>query len=132
MAAWVVYVTGVGAVVAVAALLLERGLRRLGGPVRWVWIAALTGTVSIPAAALFFGTGEVGWSVPAVEVSTVSETVFVAGWMAATLMLLANFRLSAWTLRRNRRSWRDVRVGGHRAMVSAGFGPGVIGVVRPR
>ena len=132
MAAWMVYVTGVGAVVGAAAVLLERGLHRLGRPVRWVWLAALTGTGSIPVAALIFGTGEAGWSVPAVAVPAAAETVFVVGWVTATLMLLANLRLSAWTLRRNRRAWRDARVDGHRAVVSAGFGPGVIGVARPR
>ena len=50
-AAWVVYVLLVGAILAVAANMLEAAARRIRISTRWVWVAALTGLVALSVSA---------------------------------------------------------------------------------
>lgn len=128
MVVWLAYATAVGAGLGLAALLAERGLLRLGRPVRWVWAGAMAATVALPAVA---GLGR-GSSAAAGDVLVVGDGVLLAAWVAVSVALLANVRLSAWTVRRNARSWRGGRMGARRVMVSTGFGPGVVGAARPR
>lgn len=154
MVAWVVYLTGMGTAAGLAGLLAERGLRHLGRPVRGVWISAMAATIGLPMV-IAFGVGGSGglagaasrpgaaapgvlagsstWSwIPAGLGSPAMDLVLLAGWLTASLVLLGNVRLSAWTLRRNERSWRSGSIGDERVLLSRGFGPGVIGAGRPR
>ena len=146
MLAWVLYASVVGGTLGVAALLAEKGLRHLGRPVRWAWAAAMLGTVVLPVAAVIAGSagapgaaGAAGAAaagvVPLLEAGagSVSLNRLLLGlWVALTLVLLANVRLASWTVRRNLRRWRTRRLEEHSLLVSAGFGPGVVGVSRPR
>lgn len=143
MVAWMLYVTAAGCATGLAAVLSERGLRHLGRPVRWSWAGAMGATIGLPAVVGWVG-GVTGsrpaalaepstWSrIPAELASATTDAVLLAAWIIASLMLLGNVRLSAWTLRRNERSWRSGSVGGRRVLWSRGFGPGVIGATRPR
>lgn len=146
MVAWMAYLTGVAAVLGVAGLLAERGLRRLGLPARWVWACSLVATVAVPLAFAAGGRagdfavtdgwhgawGGVWGAVPAGLGTAGLETAILVGWTMVSLMLLASVRLAGWTLRRNERSWRAEWADGHRVLVSERFGPGVIGASRPR
>jgi bla regulator protein BlaR1 len=129
MIAWLLYVTAVGVVVSLASALAEAGLRSLGRPVRWVWVAAMLGTVGLPVVATVGGDGATGsWS----TVPSVGGRLILLAWIAGAAMLLANLRLADWTLRRNARSWRPAEQDGRRVLMTAGFGPGVVGARRPR
>jgi bla regulator protein blaR1 len=122
---WMLYLTGVGGVLGLACLLVERGLRHLGRPVRMVWASAMGATVLLGLS----GT----WSqVSGGSAASTAERTMLILWAAASLVLLTNLRISAWTLRRNERFWRPDRVGGQEVLVSSGIGPGVVGAVRPR
>ena len=48
MIPWMIYALAVGVLLALAALLAERGARRAGGPGRWMWVAAIGLTVVLP------------------------------------------------------------------------------------
>lgn len=136
MVAWMLYVTAAGCAFGVAALLAERGLRELGRPVRWAWLGAMAATVAVPVVLAWIGWGGGGGvgagGQTASSVGPSLETVLMAVWLVASLILLASVRLSGWTVRRNRRSWRPRRVDGQRVAISTGFGPGVVGAARPR
>lgn len=131
MVAWLLYLTGVGAVIGLAGLLAERGLRHLGRPVRWVWLCAMVATIGWAAPAGVAGSSSWSW-IPAGLGSPGIDMLLLAAWITVSLVLLGNVRLAAWTVRRNERSWRRVRMGGEEVLMSRGFGPGVIGAARPR
>ena len=135
MAAWMLYATAVGAVFSVAAWLVESGLQhfeRGSRRIRWVWAVAMAVTAVVPLVAGLRGSpvgpdaGGGGWP------PGPGGTVLLLAWVAGAFALLANIRLSGWTVRRNARSWRSVRSMGRSVLVSAAFGPGVIGARRPR
>lgn len=157
MAAWMLYMTMFAGALGGAGVLAERGFRHLGRPVRWVWVFVMAGAVALPVGLAFAastraatsgagvgagaGAAEIAgpggvlggpavWSrIPTGLGSSTADVALLAAWLAVSLILFASLRLSAWTLRRNERAWRNGRVDGHRVLVSAGFGPGVIGVV---
>ena len=52
---WAVYAFAISLFLATGAWLLEHGLSRIGMPVRWVWLGALTLSLGLPAAALLRG-----------------------------------------------------------------------------
>lgn len=160
MAAWMLYMTMFAGALGGAGVLAERGFRHLGRPVRWVWVSVMAGAVALPVGLAFAAStraatsgagvgagaraagiagpggvlgGPAVWSrIPTGLGSSTADVALLAAWLAVSLILFASLRLSAWTLRRNERAWRNGRVDGHRVLVSAGFGPGVIGALRPR
>ena len=136
MVAWALYVTLVAGVLSGAGVLAERGLRRLGRPVRGAWVVAMAGSVGLPlvtaAKALLAvapgagapAAGATTWSgLPAAFDSSAVTAGLLAAWAATSLVLLANVRLSTWTVRRNERTWRSAMVAGRRVVPA---------VVRPR
>jgi bla regulator protein blaR1 len=125
MVVWLLYATTSGCLLGLAGLLAERGLRNLGRPVRLVWVVALALTVLLPLPALWSRLG-------GVLGGPTLDLLLVVGWAALSLVVMAALRLSGWTLRRNARSWSTREVDGERVDVSAGFGPGVVGIWRPR
>ncbi|HEV2146465.1 MAG TPA: hypothetical protein VGR37_03525, partial [Longimicrobiaceae bacterium] len=50
IAHWILYCAGVGLLLTLGALALERALRACALPTRWAWLAALLLTLAIPAA----------------------------------------------------------------------------------
>lgn len=135
MLMWMLYVTAVGCVLGLAALLAEWALRQLGRPVRWAWAAALASTVMVPLGVAVVAAGVLpvdGFLSAGSRPASGVDTLLLAGWGVVTLVLLASLRLSAWTLRRNLRSWRSDVVEGQRVRLSTVFGPSVVGVRAPR
>lgn len=49
MISWVIYAVVVSGLLTLAALLLERMVHAIGGPVRWAWSGAMMASVSLPA-----------------------------------------------------------------------------------
>jgi bla regulator protein blaR1 len=153
MAVWMLYLTVIAAAFCVAGVLAEHGLRQLGLPVRWVWASAMAATVLLPLAMALAGRGEMmGWGVgnlvsapvggtlepavwsriPSDPGSSTLDRVLVWAWIAASLLTLGRLILSTWALRRSERSWRTATVAGHPVLLSAEFGPAVVGAWRPR
>ncbi len=153
MATWMLYLTAVAAAFCVAGVLAERGLRQLGRPVRWVWASVMAATVLLPLAVARASGGDVVarsigegagapvdvimepvvWSrIPSHLGSSAVDGVLLGVWIAASLIMLGTLLLSVWVLRRSERSWRRATVAGHSVLVSADFGPAVLGALRPR
>lgn len=132
MMAWMLYATGVGVAFSVAAAFAEAGLRHprvSAGRIRWVWATAMAATCVVPVvlglAAATGGPGPAGWL-------ETTDTLLLLLWAALSLALLANMRLSAWTVERNTRSWQRARSRGEGVLISSAFGPGVVGVREPK
>ncbi|HEX2209950.1 MAG TPA: M56 family metallopeptidase [Longimicrobium sp.] len=156
IAHWMLYCLTVGALLSLAALAAERGMRAFALPQRWVWAAAMVLMLALPAAARWMprapapvpATGPIGSGVgmtipardlaapapelaPRIDLSTLDGTLAI-GWMilsgAAVLALAA-----AWTvLERRRRGWSAAEVDGVPVLLSPSTGPAVIGLFRSR
>jgi hypothetical protein len=124
MMAWAAYVVGVGGALGLAGHLAERGLRHLGRPVRHVWTFVMTTTALVCVLSAWRSLGHAD--------SPVAPLWLVVGWGTVSVVAVTSLKISGWTLRRNARGWRSRRVDGHGVLVTAGFGPGVIGWWRPR
>lgn len=70
MIAWMMYAAVIGALVGIAAVLAERGARRVGIAGRWMWVGAIALTIALPVIALWRPSGSVA---PSTESAT--ETV---------------------------------------------------------
>jgi TonB-dependent SusC/RagA subfamily outer membrane receptor len=60
------------------------------------------------------------------------ERTFITIWLLSSMALFAFLFLSARSLRRERRRWREATVDGTRVLVAPNRGPAVIGVLRAR
>lgn len=154
MIAWMVYTIATSAALGLAALAIERALGLYRRPTRWPWIAAIVGSIAIPAALLVSpraaptGTADVAppVAIEAPLVGSVADRVtqasapgwpdlepwLLVGWGMASLVLLVSFARSAWRLRRSRRRWQPAEIDGQPVLESASIGPAVVGVVRTR
>ncbi|MBW3661073.1 MAG: M56 family metallopeptidase [Gemmatimonadetes bacterium] len=154
MIAWALYTVGISAALGLAALALERAVGVYGRPTRWAWVAAMVGSMVIPAALLVVPrttpTGAVDAAPPvAIEAPLAGPIVdrlpvapasawhdvglyLLVGWGVASLVLLVTFGRSAWRLRHARRRWRPVEISGQPVLESDSIGPAVVGVVRTR
>lgn len=155
IAHWMLYCLAVGALLSLGALAMERAMRAFARPQRWVWAAAMLGTMAIPAAARWLprapapapapaafagqGTrvrmqdpgGDAARSAPRIDAAAL-ERPLALGWMglstAAVLALAA-----AWAvLERRRRGWQAAEVDGVPVLLSPATGPAVIGLFRSR
>lgn len=154
MIAWMLYTIAISAALGLAALAVERALGLYHRPTRWAWVAAMAGSLAIPAALLVIpraaptGAGDLAPPI-AIEtpmVATIADRLpeasvsgwpdlgpyLLAGWGLASLVLLVTFGRSAWRLRRARRWWRPVEIAGQPVLESDSVGPAVVGVVRTR
>jgi TonB family protein len=147
-----VFVLTVSALAAAAAALGDAGLRRLGLPSRWIWLASLAAGPVLLAASLA-GLGAAGTDgvagalgeVPVVEIPGVVlgsgspgadpavwlvalEAALLALWIASAVGLAAALARAHQTLRRERRGWEPTRVLGRAVLVAAGRGPAVAGL----
>ena len=149
-----VYVTVVSFVLGVAAWTLERGMRGLTFPTRWIWTVALTGSLGFALATLlpviFRGsladTSAAGASAIVLTPVVVSlgrvtasvtpfadlDVLLLAGW--ALLSLGVGFLLLRAQLQlvSERSKWTPTELDGCRVMVSKDLGPGAVGLLRPR
>ena len=85
-AAWMLYVLLVGTLLACAALAADVALRRTGVPTRWVWVAALAGSVAL---AVFAPRGQapVAFKIPSANVMEVAEVPAVEARSIAAYVL---------------------------------------------
>ncbi len=146
----------VALLVAGAAWFLDRGLRALGRPTRWVWIGALgIGGLApflprfLPAAATADGPGPLAiplyalyeLGTPASPLPEQSGSLLArigledpvgALWILGSVLVLVLFALFCLRLRRLRARCEPRDVCGEEVLRSDGFGPAVVGLIRSR
>lgn len=139
-----------------SAWFLDRGLRALGRPTRWVWIGALgVGGLApflpglLPAAATADGPGPLAVPVYALyELGTPASPLpeqsgsLLAGigledplgalWIMGSVLVLGFFALFCLRLRRLQARCEPRDVCGEEVLHSDGFGPAVVGLIRSR
>ena len=159
IAAWMLYLALVSTLLALAAWGVEAILRARRVPTRWAWVGAAAGTLALPLlapwvprlSAFFARGGAAGDGARLTEVllaagnGEAGSTSALAGsaappwlgpllvllWIAATLVVAATFTYTHLRLGRQLRGWRDTRMGNATVRLSNGFGPAVVGVLRP-
>lgn len=139
-----------------SAWFLDRGLRALGRPTRWVWTGALgIGGMApflprfLPAAATADGPGPLAIPVHALyELGTMAAPLpeqsgsFLAGigledplrvlWILGSILVLGLFALLCLRLRRLRARCEPRDIRGEEVLCSDGFGPAAVGLIRSR
>jgi TonB-dependent SusC/RagA subfamily outer membrane receptor len=149
-----IYGTVVALLLAGGAHFLDRGLRALGKPTRWVWIVAMaggalapfipklfpaslpetpSGAVGLPMEVLYevgaLGAGGTAGSAPVFLTPAGSLSIL---WALSSLFVLVVFAGVCLRLRRQRRTWERREVRGEEVLLSKGLGPAVLGLIRPR
>ena len=158
--AWIGYCVLVSALLALAALASERALGHFRKPVRWVWFAAILGSLAAPATAflapgLFPGNAaapvpplagaavlaDPASAAPVVDPLLPQESAAgldlaavgaVLGWVWALLVLAMLVHLTRVyrRLRLEMRAWTPGQVLGESVMISDDRGPAVVGLAR--
>ncbi|MEX0894014.1 MAG: M56 family metallopeptidase, partial [Gemmatimonadota bacterium] len=155
---WMLYLALVSTLLALAAWAAEAVLRSRGLPGRWPWAAAMLGTVLVPLVAARLPslgtllpragtatgmplegtplslTGMQATSpptLPAYHPSLWLEPALGALWLAAGLLLAVAFASVYLRLVRRGRAWPAAEMEGMRVRLSDGFGPAVLGLLRP-
>jgi outer membrane biosynthesis protein TonB len=159
LANWMLYCAAVGVLLSGGALALERGLRSLGRPTRWVWAGAMALTLAVPAAARFVPAPPAApaavdaapagtrmrapaapleaktaarWAAPlALDLGGWDPALRVA-WGASSAAVLLGLAAMAAVLARRRRGWSAAEVDGVPVLVSPDVGPAVVGLFRSR
>jgi BlaR1 peptidase M56 len=159
IAAWLAYALVIALLVSIAALAVERiaRLRHLQG--RWIWVAALLLSVTLP---MLFGwhsalTAQrpavtlaalaareqppvyelspiawVGGHAPVVAHRVALDTWLLTGWSALSALALATLAMGWMQIRRRLRSSVSGELHGVNVIVADDIGPAVVGIVRPR
>jgi hypothetical protein len=159
IAAWMLYATALGCLLAGAAVALERlaGWWRL--PRRWAWLVAVALTIAAPAVlavrrtapppappsgaaapALPPGFGGVGMARPLTMSARILDALRAAGahldrplalaWLLGSAALAFGLADPSVRQRRSRRTWARRLVGGTPVLVAGDAGPAVLGVWR--
>ena len=137
-----------------AAHFLDRGLRALGRPTRWVWIMGLAGGVLVPLAARILPSrtpsGPPEWAFGAFPVTHVRDAtaglrepgpwmppmmldgLILLLWIASAAVLALLLLGAGIRLWRRRKRWEDREVAGETILISNGLGPALLGILRPR
>jgi beta-lactamase regulating signal transducer with metallopeptidase domain len=146
--------------VAGAAHFIDRGLRSLRRPTRWVWLAALVVGGLAPfipkliRAGVPEATGDAGLSLealglpiePLYEVGAMGASGTAAApplllavesslsllWILGSVLVLIVFAQAWLRLRRQREAWETRNVSGEDVLLSERLGPAVLGMIRPR
>lgn len=147
MATWMLYTATVFALIGVAAVFVERGLRLTRYPTRVVWIVAIGGSAALSVLAWFNAT------TPPVELDPVAaggaaiidpaawaalltvpessswglDTLLAWTWGVASAGLALVLAFAYFRFRRESAGWPVTRIGGFTARVSPAFGPAVVG-----
>lgn len=145
IAAWMLYCTAFGILIAGAALLAESAITARGGQTRRVWGVALLASALLPVVAMLVDDTPAAREVGGVVVATspaagvVMESVvslasldrFLAlAWFGASALLLSLLAGGCLVTWRRRRRWSARDVDGVRVLVSKDLGPAVVGFVR--
>jgi hypothetical protein len=157
IALWMLYCVGVSLLLALAALVLEHGMRLRGLPLRWAWMGALLGSMSLTVAPWFAspdagGAGATATAVPPraafvqsgllglpIPISRPDVSVLPAlGNLDQPLLLMWGLLSGSafvfiWGaqrhLGRRRRAWRWTTLDGVSALISREVGPAVVGIL---
>ena len=151
--AWMLYSLLVAALLGVAAIAADFASRLTNRSTRWIWLASLAGTVSLPLLTRLFRTpgipvesgtaaGTLGpagsaslvqtlerwWSATAIPSSL--EIPLLAAWIGASILVLAVLVTAYVRLHGELRRWRRERVEDVEVRVSEDRGPAVVGFAR--
>ena len=148
----IVYATAVSLLLGLAAWTLERAVRALAFPTRWIWAAAMSGSLGFTLVAILW---PIAASTPQATASATPldavlvpvvrsltrladplpsgvglDTLLGAGWailslVAASVLMGAHLRLVL-----ERSAWSLEKLGGRDVLVSEDLGPGVVGWLR--
>lgn len=149
VASWLLYSTAVSLLLGLAAAAGEAALRGRARGRRWVWLAALAGSVALPVAA-FLAPPEAAdgaaavvalpWDLlkrggavaagPAPSRGVDVDALLVAGWASASSSVLFVLVLAHVRLARARRGWGREEVDGVPVWVSRDLGPAALGFFR--
>lgn len=150
MSAWMVYAAVVGGLFGVAAAALEWVTRSAGRCGRWLWAAAMAASLgvplvaplrdatpaTVPAGASAIDAAGAVLSREAVSVlrrvADVVDPWLAPFWLVASLTLAGALVAGLARLRGRTRGWPEAVVGERSVLLSTGFGPAVVGVLRPR
>ena len=148
----IVYATAVSLLLGLAAWTLERAVRALAFPTRWIWAGAMSGSLGFTLVAILWPTASSTPQAPAsatpldaILVPVVEsltrladplpsgvglDTLLGAGWamlslVAASVLMGAHLRLVL-----ERPAWSPEKLGGRDVLVSDDLGPGVVGWLR--
>jgi TonB family protein len=148
VATWVVYCLVLSALLTGGALAWERSAQGARLPVRWGWLVALAGSVSLPwllrlaPARNFADSLPAGLPVvrldPVLGAAAAAESggglgavgVAAIAWVVVSVLLGVLLGGLMWRLHRSRSAWRAEEIDGMRVLVSEDVGPAVIGVAR--
>ena len=153
MGTWVVWAMGIAGLLGVSALLAESAFRERGWPTRLPWAVALASSVAVafgglwrPSPGITTASSADGWlildpswlgelgSMAVASTPTLGERVesyLVVAWVAASAVALALLVGGLATLRARAARWHRARVQGESVLLSADFGPALVGVVHP-
>jgi beta-lactamase regulating signal transducer with metallopeptidase domain len=157
MIAWVVYGILVSSALSVGALAFERACRVQRWPSRWAWAVAIALPLVLPLfapqpSAIVTVAGPSAQSertvamAPAIQNRAASIAndlqrfderggfgrLMAAGWLAASVLLIAAIALASLRLRRKLARWRPHRLCGVDVLVSRDAGPAVVGFFQSR
>ncbi|MGD2153756.1 MAG: TonB family protein [Gemmatimonadales bacterium] len=151
IALWIAYCLFISLVLSVAALAAERGFAAYRRPLRWVWAAALVGSIGLPLAAMLFPawrglstvrlqpalvTAIEGITLAAGSLSVVEpararliglDGALIVLWLLASVGLAVFFIRSYVRLRGESKTWSQSRLGARTVLVSRDRGPAVTG-----
>ena len=161
IAAWMLWSIGMGLLLLVAGLALER---LLDGGRRWVWVGAGVGTVALTAARVFAGGGSgsfarfeaeaaaglapagsaamegttagapgfLGFSVPHDSFLHALDGIVLLGWVLLSCGLVLWALIGTTDLLHRRRFWERGTLLGRSVLWAREAGPAVVGLLRPR
>jgi hypothetical protein len=155
MGAWMVYAVMVSALLGLAALSVDALLRARGRPCRWVWALATAAALTVPVASLARSpappasiTAEAGDSADASYVAdgwlsrartgadrlrsllAAADPYLLPAWLGISALLTLALGGGLLQLRARARGWPTAHLDGTDVLVSAEFGPAVLGVLR--
>src|SRR5947199_401937 len=160
IAAWMLYCTGIGLALTLAAYAAERALYLAGRPTRWAWSGALIGTLFLPIAATVRPQAFRVIPVPLAEPTRAPAAAAAAalpqgtapstpvsgralrlsdfdgvlrwGWGLSSVAALLVLAAAAARLVALRRRWRTALVDGRSVLLADDVGPAVAGLWPPR
>ncbi len=154
IALWISYTVLISVLLSGAALGLEKALRLYGRSARWVWAGVIAGGLATPVAifslhllpngpasvavvpeppsvgAILLDPLVMAFTPPASLLEQLDGPLMIL-WAAMTLVLLLLVTGGALRLARQRKGWTRRPLDGDRVLISADFGPAVVGLRHP-
>jgi bla regulator protein BlaR1 len=161
MAAWMMYVVLVTCALSGAALAAERAAKMRRAATRWVWLAALVGSLVLPTVIAYSSIripntfkssaapttivlrnatsipmpmmmSDLGGAQPYDDTSGHIDTLIHSVWIAASMLMSLLLFMNSALLYRRKRRWREAHMCGEYVLVAPDAGPAVMGLARSR